>query len=648
MTKRKGDVTARQIEELLPRGNALPLGLDLFGIIVKALPHEISRVRTLEFLTKHTYSLKSGGPAPPYIARLITELKLAGATTLRLPLCPQCQKPVPLPYAKSDTYLCRPCYSEQITDVCARCNRTKRVATRRDGVVLCGSCSHALNRDICSKCLTLAPVAGRESGLPICQLCLVRRKEPCSACGAIAAVHSRQNGHAICKRCYRVPPNGRGRLRHHAKRPARRRICSKRGASRLCIDFTTDRPLCTSCAGPVLHTCVACRRERQAHAIWAVGPICVTCYDGRPGQCDECDSELRVISIDSKTLCLRCAGSGAIQPCARCHRGARVYQNKTCISCMVDLHFEKIGIVEGTLLYPARQLLQLQAAPRRLLTWLRKSPGAQLLPQIASRNEIPTHRWLDQRDHHHTSYLRSILVRSGLLPARIESIDRFEVWLSRFIAAAPLEFKEVLTAFGRWHVLRRLRMMCERRGEMGATLAGARNRVRLGLHFLTWLKERSITLDQCRQADVDDWLATSSSAAYHVRPFLMWAARERLCRRLSVPQAVPVTQITPTPDKLRWKLVRRLLMDESMDDTGRIAGLLLLLYAQRISRIRNLTSKDFSDENGEYFARFARELVPLCPALAELVRSRLSANARSERCTRADGAVWGGLGFVDT
>jgi len=262
-----------------------------------------------------------------------------------------------------------------------------------------------------------------------------------------------------------------------------------------------------------------------------------------------------------------------------------------------------------------------------------------MLAQIASRNEIPTHRWLDQRDHHHTSYLRSILVRSGLLPPRVESIDRFEVWLLRFIAAAPAEFREVLTAFGRWHVLRRLRMMCERRGEMAATLAGARARVRLGLHFLKWLKARSTTLEQCRQSDIDEWLATSSSAAYHVRPFLMWAARKKLCRRITVPQAVPLTPITPTPEKVRWKLVRRLLTDETLDDTARIAGLLLLLYAQRMSRIRNLTSKDFNEENGEYFGRFAHEWVPLCPALAELARFRLSANARSERCTRADGAV---------
>src|SRR5579884_2696856 len=115
--------------------------MDLFGTIVKALPYEVSR-------TKNTYSLRSGDPAPPYIARLIVELKWAGATSLRVPRCPECQKEVPLLYAKSDTYLCRPCYSEQITDVCARCNRTQRVATRRDGVVLCGSCSHALRREI--------------------------------------------------------------------------------------------------------------------------------------------------------------------------------------------------------------------------------------------------------------------------------------------------------------------------------------------------------------------------------------------------------------------------------------------------------------------------------------------------------------------
>src|SRR5664280_1403435 len=93
----------------------------------------------------------------------------------------------------------------------------------------------------------------------------------------------------------------------------------------------------------------------------------------------------------------------------------------------------------------------------------------------------------------------------------------------------------------------------------------ARTRLRAAIRFLAWHDHRGVPLAECRQADVDDWLA-AGPAGYPVRDFLDWAADHRHSPALVVPSLGRATG-PATGAEDRWALVARLLTE--LIDTGR-------------------------------------------------------------------------------
>ncbi len=136
--------------------------------------------------------------------------------------------------------------------------------------------------------------------------------------------------------------------------------------------------------------------------------------------------------------------------------------------------------------------------------------------------------------------------------------------------------------------MRRLRRAAATSRRPRTYTAHARNTIKAAAGFLTWLGGRSTTLPGCRQPDVEDWLATGPGAGY-VREFLTWAARHGHTPHLDVPgpQRRTGTAIT---DSQRWDLAARLLHDDSIEVTDRVAGCLVLLYGQAMTRIAALTT----------------------------------------------------------
>jgi hypothetical protein len=107
--------------------------------------------------------------------------------------------------------------------------------------------------------------------------------------------------------------------------------------------------------------------------------------------------------------------------------------------------------------------------------------------------------------------------------------------------------------------------------------------------MLDWLTARSLTLATCRQNDLDTWI--TSDQASHRREtghFIRWARKQKLtsldfpATRWGGPSRVIDTEA-------RWEQARRLLHDGSLDPEDRVAGLLVLLYAQWPSVISRLT-----------------------------------------------------------
>jgi hypothetical protein len=72
------------------------------------------------------------------------------------------------------------------------------------------------------------------------------------------------------------------------------------------------------------------------------------------------------------------------------------------------------------------------------------------------------------------------------------------------------------------------------------------------------------------------------------RDFLTWAASHGHCQRLTIPPPPHATGPAISQDQ-RWALTARLLHDTALDPTDRVAGCLILLYGQPLSRIAAMT-----------------------------------------------------------
>ncbi|WP_406326853.1 hypothetical protein [Streptomyces sp. NBC_00203] len=80
-----------------------------------------------------------------------------------------------------------------------------------------------------------------------------------------------------------------------------------------------------------------------------------------------------------------------------------------------------------------------------------------------------------------------------------------------------------------WHLVRRLRRRNNGRPLTAQQLMSARQRTHAAVTFLNWLTAHDLTLETCRQADLDRWLtddsATHRQTAGH---FIRWAHSNKL------------------------------------------------------------------------------------------------------------------------
>ena len=123
-----------------------------------------------------------------------------------------------------------------------------------------------------------------------------------------------------------------------------------------------------------------------------------------------------------------------------------------------------------------------------------------------------------------------------------------------------------------------------------------------------------LTLASCRQGDVETWLATGP-AAYDVRDFLAWAAARKHCLTLQIPGPQRKAGTATDPGQ-RWELVHRLLHDAALDLTDRVAGCLLLLFGQHLSRIAAMTTGQITTRDGPVLVRFGQHEIPVPDSLA--------------------------------
>jgi hypothetical protein len=434
---------------------------------------------------------------------------------------------------------------------CGHCGRTVRIDKPLDGVRACRRCHARSRAQPCGRCGAVRdPVTRDGEGRPVCTNCMISDRanlEVCVNCGRRRPVNTRSPDGPLCPCCPPLPvltcsvcgqrrPCGISRLAGLPWCPPCQALtarCSGCGQVRPVGSGTLAEPFCRGCTVPVF-------------------PDCAACADGlRPGQCARCRLELRLRELLTGP------------------------DNGICPS-----------------LGPLKEALAATGPPGTALRWLAKPSVAAVLSGIATGGRDLSHGELDRLEQTPVlAHLRSVLVATRTLPPRDEQMARLERFTADMIDSRPdPEQRQILRRYATWHLLRRLRSRNYGRPVTGEQHNVVQQQVRGALALFDWLDSRDLTLGTCGQAHLDEWLSGSgNSRSRDAGHFVRWAARQRL-----TPVTIPAVKwqgpVQALDDEARWEAARRLLHDSTVNARDRLAGLLVLLYAQPVARVARLTT----------------------------------------------------------
>lgn len=227
------------------------------------------------------------------------------------------------------------------------------------------------------------------------------------------------------------------------------------------------------------------------------------------------------------------------------------------------------------------------------LGWVQGAQPQAMLSDLASGRLELTHEAFQQLPHWRSAaYLRDLLMQSGVLPLKDRQLLLFERWLDTHLAAVEdLEQARLLRRFATWHQLRKLRAKAAIAPLGDSTTREAHEQQIQALAFLAWLNSRGTVLNNTRQADLDAWQSENHLTRRPSHAFLTWCMKSGTMPVLAIHSRQPATQ-PPMGQHHRINAIQRLLTEESIPLPARIAGLLVLLYAQPATRIARPTTSD--------------------------------------------------------
>lgn len=373
-----------------------------------------------------------------------------------------------------------------------------------------------------------------------------------------------------------------------------------------------------------------------------VGPLCGRCEWRRlraKAVCERCGQLRRpALHPGRQVLCGDCAGVPQTRVCTGCGAEDVTYYRELCPACSLrrplnDLRAEGVP-AHVRQLEPFLETLERSPNPLTIIQWLHKPGQAPTLRRLASGEVAISHEALDGLDRgESTEHLRAALVHSGVLPARDETLAKLGLWIAeRLETVEPGEDRATLRRFATWKIARELAARRRRHpGPAPHATRMPRQWITVAIDLTRWLHDRGLRLEGLDQALLDQWLADGPSTRRQVRRFITWLGRDRGLRVPSQPSGTPVLAMAD-PDRLRT--LRRLLQDEAIDAQLRVAGCLVLLYAQPVARIVRLTSHEADLSGAPARIHLGREPIILPPPLRDALTAML------ERADAGDPDHW--------
>ena len=186
---------------------------------------------------------------------------------------------------------------------------------------------------------------------------------------------------------------------------------------------------------------------------------------------------------------------------------------------------------------------------------------------------------------------------------------------------------QILHRYTICHLLRRLRARNNTRPTTPGQAIVIQQHVRATIALLHWLAAHHLTLQGAGQGDLDMWLTNDQATGRReVGHFIRWAKHHKLTKldvaavRWDGPSGIIDTEA-------RWEQARWLLHDDTLKPEDRVAGLLILLYAQRAATLSRLTLKHIQVSDQRVHIRLGSEPILLPEPLATLVLTLLDSRS---------------------
>ncbi|MGW3659144.1 hypothetical protein ACWD6R_27245 [Streptomyces sp. NPDC005151] len=402
--------------------------------------------------------------------------------------------------------------------------------------------------------------------------------------------------------------------------------------------------------------CCRCGRRRHKAGTWPDGFVCRTCSDRAVrtrGTCPACGQDRALPGlhpVDGSAICTTCAGFSQTFDCSRCGFEGKLLGGRLCERCtltnrLTALLDDGTGRVRPalTLLF---DLLVAMDKPRSGLAWLemrRNQPGnaSEMLRRLGL-GQIPlTHdAFHELQPWRAAAHLEELLMASAVLPAVDKYLCSFDRWLPGHLAdISDPEHSKTIRLFATWHVLPRLRARAARSHITPSVRRFAAEQIKYATTFLQWLGKRDRTLASCGQIDIDAWYAENTEHGRTcLRAFLNWAMQSLQCRcSLSIP-VMNVSRRAALSEDERLDALGRLLTDAEIPMRLRVAGVIVLLYAQPLTRIVQLTVDDVLHDGDATLLRLGEPAspvpAPVASLLLEYIADRDNMNTATNQASR--------------